>query len=120
MASWHSSQCSAGFVGQKLDVRSVPATFRPTQRHRLVTKMASKGTGGSAGIWLSLVDRGLTLRCAVTGMIKLALPAGKANPSPPVGPALGAKVTISEPRSALRQCSSAEQGLTLSSSAHRV
>ena len=25
-------------------------------------------------------------------MIKLALPAGKANPSPPVGPALGAKV----------------------------
>lgn len=29
---------------------------------------------------------------AVTGMIKLALPAGKANPAPPVGPALGAKV----------------------------
>lgn len=27
----------------------------------------------------------------VTGMIKLALPAGKANPAPPVGPALGAK-----------------------------
>jgi len=28
---------------------------------------------------------------AVTGYIKLALPAGKANPAPPVGPALGAK-----------------------------
>ncbi len=28
----------------------------------------------------------------VTGMIKLALAAGKANPAPPVGPALGAKV----------------------------
>lgn len=28
----------------------------------------------------------------VTGLIKLALPAGKANPAPPVGPALGAKV----------------------------
>jgi large subunit ribosomal protein L11 len=28
---------------------------------------------------------------AVTGLIKLALPAGKANPAPPVGPALGAK-----------------------------
>ncbi|KAK9836178.1 hypothetical protein WJX81_007174 [Elliptochloris bilobata] len=27
----------------------------------------------------------------VTGLIKLALPAGKANPAPPVGPALGAK-----------------------------
>lgn len=33
-----------------------------------------------------------SLRPAVTGMIKLALPAGKANPAPPVGPALGAKV----------------------------
>ena len=28
----------------------------------------------------------------VSGYIKLALPAGKANPAPPVGPALGAKV----------------------------
>ena len=31
---------------------------------------------------------------AVAGMIKLALPAGKANPAPPVGPALGAKVGL--------------------------
>ena len=30
--------------------------------------------------------------CAVVGMIKLALQAGKANPAPPVGPALGSKV----------------------------
>ncbi len=29
---------------------------------------------------------------AVTGKIKLALAAGKANPAPPVGPALGSKV----------------------------
>lgn len=32
--------------------------------------------------------------CAVTGLIKLALQAGKANPAPPVGPALGAKVRL--------------------------
>ena len=31
---------------------------------------------------------------AVAGLIKLALPAGKANPAPPVGPALGAKVGL--------------------------
>jgi large subunit ribosomal protein L11 len=31
------------------------------------------------------------LRRAVAGYIKLAIPAGKANPSPPIGPALGAK-----------------------------
>jgi ribosomal protein L11 len=29
--------------------------------------------------------------CAVVGLIKLALEAGKATPAPPVGPALGAK-----------------------------
>ena len=28
----------------------------------------------------------------ITGYVKLQVPAGKANPSPPVGPALGAKV----------------------------
>ena len=33
----------------------------------------------------------------MTGIIKLALDAGKANPAPPVGPALGAKVTVSHP-----------------------
>lgn len=31
------------------------------------------------------------LSTAVTGMIKLALEAGKATPAPPVGPALGSK-----------------------------
>jgi large subunit ribosomal protein L11 len=31
------------------------------------------------------------LRSVVSGYIKLALAAGKANPAPPVGPALGAK-----------------------------
>lgn len=29
--------------------------------------------------------------CTVTGVIKLALEAGKATPAPPVGPALGSK-----------------------------
>lgn len=29
--------------------------------------------------------------CAVVAVIKLSLPAGKANPAPPVGPALGSK-----------------------------
>lgn len=33
------------------------------------------------------------VNAAVTGYIKLALNAGKANPSPPVGPALGSKVS---------------------------
>ncbi|GIM02987.1 hypothetical protein Vretimale_7798 [Volvox reticuliferus] len=32
-----------------------------------------------------------TMAAKVTGKIKLALPAGKANPAPPVGPALGSK-----------------------------
>jgi hypothetical protein len=31
--------------------------------------------------------------CAVVGKLKLALEAGKANPAPPVGPALGARVS---------------------------
>lgn len=30
------------------------------------------------------------MSCAVTKVIKLAIDAGKANPSPPIGPALGA------------------------------
>lgn len=42
--------------------------------------------------WLVCESLVAPVRNAVTGMIKLALPAGKANPAPPVGPALGAKV----------------------------
>jgi len=34
---------------------------------------------------------------AVVGMIKLAIDAGKANPAPPIGPALGAKVCFAHP-----------------------
>src|SRR5205823_10552139 len=37
----------------------------------------------------SLVTRGGAAMKKVTGLIKLQIPAGKANPSPPVGPALG-------------------------------
>lgn len=39
-------------------------------------------------------------RTTVSGYIKLALPAGKANPAPPVGPALGAKVSLCRERGA--------------------
>lgn len=38
----------------------------------------------------------LCIYAAVKGYIKLALDAGKANPAPPVGPALGAKVTLQQ------------------------
>jgi len=40
----------------------------------------------------------------VTGLIKLALQAGKANPAPPVGPALGAKVTCLFPVATCVRC----------------
>jgi len=33
-----------------------------------------------------------TMAAKVAGYIKLAIEAGKANPAPPIGPALGAKV----------------------------
>ena len=48
MTSWQSTPGSSGFTGQSLDVRYAPSTFRPTQRHRLVTRMASKGAVGAA------------------------------------------------------------------------
>eukprot|EP00891_Asterochloris_glomerata_P006214 jgi/Astpho2/6214/Aster-03621 len=47
----------------------------------------------------------------VAGLIKLALPAGKANPAPPVGPALGAKVGLVE-----RVASAAQRGRPLAGS----
>src|SRR4051812_4546791 len=40
----------------------------------------------TAGLWRC---RGLTMAKKIVGYIKLQIPAGKANPSPPVGPALG-------------------------------
>lgn len=41
----------------------------------------------------------------VTGFIKLALDGGKASPAPPVGPALGSKVTpLCPPLPPLRSC----------------
>lgn len=65
----------------------------------------------AADAWLSLSrpeaggpsDNALCCH-AVTGMIKLALPAGKANPAPPVGPALGAKVGRSRACGVLLHC----------------
>ena len=60
-----------------------------------------------------LLNRGAVLWSAVTGLIKLALPAGKANPAPPVGPALGAKVCCALPVPlALFPCLRAPQGST--------
>ena len=41
---------------------------------------------------------------AVVGYIKLALQAGKANPAPPVGPALGAKVRARAPCTSAHDC----------------
>ncbi|KAK9861712.1 hypothetical protein WJX84_010097 [Apatococcus fuscideae] len=70
LASCHSPPPAAGssLSGTPLHIRSLAA--RPSQRpQRQVTSMAAK----------------------VVGMIKLALNAGKANPAPPVGPALGSK-----------------------------
>lgn len=55
------------FAGQQLHAPQASSTSGSSSRR--VTAMAAK----------------------VTGLIKLALPAGKANPAPPVGPALGAK-----------------------------
>ncbi len=48
-------------------------------------------------MWVAVANCSCAQHCcvfcaAVKGYIKLALDAGKANPAPPVGPALGAKV----------------------------
>ena len=56
------------FNGQKLSLGVAPGTRKAGSR--CVTSMAAK----------------------VAGYIKLAIEAGKANPAPPIGPALGAKV----------------------------
>ena len=37
-----------------------------------------------------------TMAAKIAGYIKLAIEAGKANPAPPIGPALGAKVRLPE------------------------
>ncbi len=50
---------------------------------------ADDAVSAKGNLNLCLILRGLG---AVTGKIKLALAAGKANPAPPVGPALGSKV----------------------------
>ena len=55
--------------GQRLSVAVAPAA-RARRGSRCVTSMAAK----------------------IAGYIKLAIEAGKANPAPPIGPALGAKV----------------------------
>src|SRR5574340_40800 len=50
----------------------------------------------------------------ITGFIKLQIPAGKANPSPPVGPALGQRgVNIMEFCKAFNAQTQAQQGLII-------
>lgn len=49
------------------------------------------GSGASCSGSGNATRRVTAMAQKVTGLIKLALPAGKANPAPPVGPALGAK-----------------------------
>ena len=68
---------------------------------RSVTTCAAKGVHAWAAMdlrlfraikWLKLIRNALSpTAAAVVSQIKLALQAGKANPAPPVGPALGSK-----------------------------
>ena len=91
------------FAGQRA---ALEASSSSGAAQRRVVTMASKGEGERGQCaWLVVAGRRAGRPCmllaserpsatpppAVTGMIKLALPAGKANPAPPVGPALGAK-----------------------------
>ncbi len=91
-----SSSCSS-LSGTTLHSRSLAA--RPSQRpQRKVTSMAAKGGSPGCSAWQSslsfyLLHNLKLVLTAVVGMIKLALQAGKANPAPPVGPALGSKVS---------------------------
>lgn len=70
---------------------------------RQVVSMAAKGThqfpadpkitGHHGQVMLWYLSSALVVLLPVSGKISLAIEAGKANPAPPVGPALGAKVT---------------------------
>lgn len=77
--------------------RAGPATRWPALRHHLRGQgWVARGRGGSGGCWPAtpVAERGGPPPhppFPVIGQIKLALPAGKANPAPPVGPALGSK-----------------------------
>merc|ERR1711904_463121 len=67
----------------------------------LITKNSSKIIDSSVIVFIDITQKKIEyhissrnvscLTVKVTGILKLALDAGKANPSPPVGPALGAK-----------------------------
>lgn len=57
---------------------NVPDFSREARSTRLVLQAAKGGKGKGGGA-----------KGKVAGIIKLALPAGKATPAPPVGPALG-------------------------------
>ena len=62
------------FNGQKLSLGVAASARSKSGGSRCVTTMAAK----------------------IAGYIKLAIEAGKANPAPPIGPALGAKVRLPE------------------------
>lgn len=102
-SSFHGSHVShSRFTGSPLQSKPIRSSGN---QQRCVTSMASKCKSFNLKLHHSLtilrahaplgeIGKSYTLSAAVTGMIKLALQAGKANPAPPVGPALGAKVAI--------------------------
>ena len=74
-------------------VSTMPVAAMP---QRISNKSFTAGSGASfmgQGLRMQTAhQRNVTTMAAkVAGYIKLAIPAGKANPSPPIGPALGAK-----------------------------
>ena len=90
MAAMTSSVTMAGLapVGVKQQRARRVAAAAPARAHL--------GSAFTAGGGKSLEGQRLSVAVApaakIAGYIKLAIEAGKANPAPPIGPALGAKV----------------------------
>eukprot|EP00668_Euglena_longa_P000555 GGOE01000686.1.p1 GENE.GGOE01000686.1~~GGOE01000686.1.p1 ORF type:complete len:321 (-),score=45.68 GGOE01000686.1:280-1242(-) len=72
---------SSPFSGSRMDG---PDFSHDARSVRLLLQAAPKGAKGGKG-----KGKGPPVKGKVAGIIKLALPAGKATPAPPVGPALG-------------------------------
>ena len=98
---------SASFVSVAPQKRAVnPSKTKCTSQTSVSSRAFSRGTSASfSGESVSCArltqkmngsNRGqrrvTTMAAKVAGYIKLAIEAGKANPAPPIGPALGAKV----------------------------
>ena len=98
---------SASFVSVAPQKRAVnPSKTKCTSQTSVSSRAFSRGTSASfsgesvscARLTQKMIgsNRGqrrvTTMAAKVAGYIKLAIEAGKANPAPPIGPALGAKV----------------------------